>query len=91
MLSLKDASLLKSQCYVNGRGSATARRMSTIRRPATSSPACPRWARRCDLAAVEAAEAAFKPWAAKLAKERSAIMRKWFELIMANQRISPRS
>jgi succinate-semialdehyde dehydrogenase/glutarate-semialdehyde dehydrogenase len=34
---------------------------------------------------VEAAAAAFKPWAARLAKERSAILRKWFELIMANR------
>ena len=36
-------------------------------------------------AAVEAADAAFKLWSKKLAKERSAIMRKWFDLIMANQ------
>lgn len=35
--------------------------------------------------AIEAAEAAFKPWAAKLAKERSGILRRWFELILANK------
>ncbi|PZQ16904.1 MAG: succinate-semialdehyde dehydrogenase (NADP(+)) [Ancylobacter novellus] len=36
-------------------------------------------------AAVEAAERAFRPWAAKLPKERSAILRRWFELIIANK------
>ncbi len=36
-------------------------------------------------AAVLAAEKAFKPWAKLQAKERSAILRRWFELIMANQ------
>ncbi|RXF72055.1 NAD-dependent succinate-semialdehyde dehydrogenase [Hansschlegelia zhihuaiae] len=35
--------------------------------------------------AIEAAEAAFRPWAAKLAKERSAILRRWYELIVANK------
>jgi succinate-semialdehyde dehydrogenase/glutarate-semialdehyde dehydrogenase len=35
--------------------------------------------------AVEAAEAAFKPWAAQLPKERSAILRRWFDLIIANK------
>ncbi len=36
-------------------------------------------------AAIEAAAAAFPAWAAKTAKERAAILRKWFELIMAAQ------
>ena len=35
--------------------------------------------------AVEAAARAFKPWAKKLAKERGAILRRWFELIIANR------
>lgn len=35
-------------------------------------------------AAIERANDAFKPWAAKTAKERSAILRKWFELILKN-------
>ena len=45
----------------------------------------PRFGASETTAAIEAAEAAFKPWSKRLAKERSAIMRKWFELIMANQ------
>jgi len=35
--------------------------------------------------AIAAAEAAQKPWAARTAKERSNILRKWFDLTMANQ------
>jgi succinate-semialdehyde dehydrogenase/glutarate-semialdehyde dehydrogenase len=35
--------------------------------------------------AIEAAQRAFKPWAAKLPKERAAILRRWFDLIIANK------
>ena len=35
--------------------------------------------------AVEAAAAAFKGWSARTAKERSALLRKWFDLIVANR------
>ena len=37
------------------------------------------------LEAIEAAETAQKAWAQRTAKERSQIIRKWFELMMANQ------
>jgi succinate-semialdehyde dehydrogenase/glutarate-semialdehyde dehydrogenase len=35
--------------------------------------------------AIEAAAAAFPAWAARTAKERAGILRRWFELLMANQ------
>ena len=35
--------------------------------------------------AIEAATAAFPAWRARTAKDRSAVLRKWFELVMANQ------
>ena len=35
--------------------------------------------------AIEAAQAAFPAWRAKTAKERAAILRKWFDLMMAHQ------
>ena len=35
--------------------------------------------------AIEAARAAFPAWAARTAKERAAILRRWYELLMANQ------
>jgi len=36
-------------------------------------------------AAIKAAEAAQKPWAARTAKERAQVLRKWFDLTLANQ------
>ncbi len=45
----------------------------------------PNLGRDAAVQAIEAAQAAFKPWAAKLPKERSAILRRWFELIIANK------
>ncbi len=85
MLALKDPSLLKSQCYVNGQwvGEGAA----IVDNPATGEVLAkvPEMGAADATAAVEAAEAAFAPWARKLAKERSTILRKWFELIMANQ------
>ena len=35
-------------------------------------------------AAIDAAEAAQKDWAAKTGKERGAVLRKWFDLMVAN-------
>jgi succinate-semialdehyde dehydrogenase/glutarate-semialdehyde dehydrogenase len=36
--------------------------------------------------AVDVAASAFHPWAARTAKDRGAILRKWFDLIVANRR-----
>ncbi len=85
MLSLKDPTLLKSQCYVNGEW--ISKGTDPVDNPATGAilASVPHMGATEATAAVEAADAAFKPWSRKLAKERSAILRKWFELIMANQ------
>jgi succinate-semialdehyde dehydrogenase / glutarate-semialdehyde dehydrogenase len=85
MLSLKDPSLLKSQCYVNGQWIGMG--VDAIDNPATGDVLAkvPSMGTREATDAVNAADAAFKPWSKKLAKERSAILRKWFDLIMANQ------
>ncbi len=85
MLALKDPSLLKSQCYVDGQwiGAGT----DPVENPATGAVLAnvPRFGAEEATVAVEAAQKAFKPWARRSAKERSVIMKKWFELIMANQ------
>jgi succinate-semialdehyde dehydrogenase / glutarate-semialdehyde dehydrogenase len=85
MLTLKDPTLLKSQCYVNGAWIGTG--TDKVDNPATGEVLShvPRFGAAETTAAVEAAEAAFRPFAKKSAKERSALLRKWFELIMANQ------
>ncbi len=85
MLTLKDPTLLKGQCYVNG--AWTGAGVTPVDNPATGEVLAkvPDLGAAETTAAIEAAEAAFKPWSTKLAKERSAILRKWFDLIMANQ------
>jgi succinate-semialdehyde dehydrogenase / glutarate-semialdehyde dehydrogenase len=85
MPALKDASLLKSQAYVNGAWIGEG--VGVVDNPATGEVLAkvPEMGAAGATAAVEAAEVAFGPWSKKLAKERSAILRKWFDLIMANQ------
>ena len=85
MLKLNDPSLLKSQCYVDGAWIGEG--ADAVENPATGEvlTSVPRFGADETTAAVEAAQRAFKPWAKKSAKERSAVLRKWFELIVANQ------
>ncbi len=85
MPKLNDPSLLRTQSFINGQwvGGPDA----DVENPATGEVIAkvPHLGAKDATAAVEAADAAFKPWSRKLAKERSAILRKWFDLIMANQ------
>lgn len=85
MLNLSDPSLLKSSCFVNG--SWIGEGIEPVENPATGFVLAkvPRLGEAQATAAVEAAQAAFKPWARKSAKERSIMIRKWFDLITANQ------
>ena len=85
---LADPALLKTLGYVNGAWTpADSGASFAVTDPATGQTI----AEVADQGAAEtsravaAAEAAGAAWAAKLAKERSAILRRWFELIMANQ------
>jgi len=84
-MKLSDASLLKQQCYVNGAWSGEA--SVAVTNPATGETLAkiPYYGEAETVDAVEKAQAAFKPWAAKTAKERGAILRKWFDLLMENQ------
>ncbi|WP_414474774.1 NAD-dependent succinate-semialdehyde dehydrogenase [Microvirga sp. M2] len=84
-LNLRDPSLLRSQCYIDGAWSGEG--IDAVDNPATGEllAQVPRFGEAETIAAVEAAQRAFKPWAKRRAKERSAVLRKWFELIMANQ------
>jgi succinate-semialdehyde dehydrogenase/glutarate-semialdehyde dehydrogenase len=88
MLTLKDPSLLKSDAYVDGAWRAADKGARfAVTNPATGKTV----AEVADLAeaetarAIEAAARAFPAWRKKTAKERANILRKWFELIMANQ------
>ncbi len=82
-MQLKDASLLRGQMLIDGvfvGGGDLA-----IRNPATGAVLAhvPDGGAGEATAAVEAAASAQKAWAALTAKQRGAILRKWFELILA--------
>ena len=86
-LSLKDPSLLRQQCYVDGRwcdadGGATI----PVVNPATGAllGTIPRMGTAETRRAIDAANAAWGAWKAKTGKERSTVLRKWFDLMMAN-------
>ncbi|MEI8155558.1 MAG: NAD-dependent succinate-semialdehyde dehydrogenase [Burkholderiales bacterium] len=83
---LKDPSLLKTNGLINGQWVGGASRFDVLD-PATGA----KLAEVANLdasdaqAAITAANAAWGPWRSKTAKERSIILRKWFDLLMANQ------
>ncbi|MBI1263020.1 MAG: succinate-semialdehyde dehydrogenase [Rhizobiales bacterium] len=84
---LKDPTLLKSLCYINGQWTGKDAPQIDVNDPATGEliTTVPSLGVAETRAALEAAEKAQKAWAARPAKERSAIMRRWFDLMMANQ------
>ncbi|AGW94176.1 NADP-dependent succinate-semialdehyde dehydrogenase [Cupriavidus sp. DF5525] len=86
MLNLTDASLLRQQCYIDGRWIDGERRID-VTNPATGERVgqVPQLGAEETRQAIEAANRAQPAWRARTAKERSALLRKWFELIMANQ------
>src|SRR5580765_8521012 len=87
MLNLKDSALLRTQCCINGRWIAgAAGAVLTIKNPASGATVAtvPRLGAAETREAIDAAATAFPPWAAKTAKERAQILRRWFDLIVAN-------
>lgn len=87
-LQLNDFSLLREQAYIDGRWlEADNGSRFVVSNPADASVL----ASVADLGAVEtqaaidAAQQALQSWQARTARERSTLLRHWFELIMANQ------
>ena len=87
---LKDPSLLKTDALINGQwvnGPANRASRFDVTDPATGLKLAdvanlgPAEAER----AIASANAAWPAWRSKTAKERSIILRKWFDLLMANQ------
>jgi len=87
-MNLSDPSLFHQQCYVDGAwvdaadgatievtNPATGERLGTV--PSLGSAETRR--------AIEAANAAWGPWRKRTAKERAAVMRRWFELMLEHQ------
>lgn len=85
---LQDATLLKTQAYIDGQWVAgETGETFPVLNPATGETITT--VTSCGAAdtrrAIEAAERAQKQWRSLAAKDRSAVLRRWFELIMANQ------
>ena len=85
---IKDQELFREACYIDGRWIAGAADASiAVDDPATGEIIgyVPRLGRTETRAAIDAAAAAFPAWRARTGKERALLLRKWFDLIMANQ------
>ena len=85
MLKLKDPSLFKQQCYLNGEwvsGSET----TEVTNPATGEVIghVPKLGQAEAAKAIADANAAWPAWRKKTAKERATILKKWFDLMIAN-------
>jgi succinate-semialdehyde dehydrogenase/glutarate-semialdehyde dehydrogenase len=86
-LPLKDRTLLRTQCHVDGRWlDADAGATMDVTNPATGRPigTAPTFGAAETRRAIEAANRAWPAWRAKTAKERAAILRRWYELMLAN-------
>ncbi len=88
MLNLQNPALLRSQCYINGQWvAANSGKTLTIHNPANGEqiaqvPACGAEETR---QAIAAAEAAWPAWRALTAVQRGRILRRWADLMLANQ------
>ena len=85
--NLKDSRLFRESAYIDGAWQeAESRARLDVRNPADGSlvGSVPNMAVAETKRAIAAAEAAFLTWRALTAKERSKILRSWFNLIVAN-------
>lgn len=88
MFTLKDPTLFREQCHINGQWvDADSGETIAVTNPATGETigAIPKMGASETRRAIEAANAAYPAWRAKTAAERSAILRRWFELLLENQ------
>jgi succinate-semialdehyde dehydrogenase / glutarate-semialdehyde dehydrogenase len=85
-LPLKDPKLFRTECYVDGSWVGTSQKINVVN-PANGSVlgTVPKMGAEEARRAIEAAERAWPAWRAKTAKERAVILRKWFDLMLANQ------
>ncbi len=87
MMQLKDPSLLRQQAYLNGQWcNADNGETCSVTNPATGETigTVPKMGAEETRRAIAAADSAWPEWRAKTGKERSAILRKWNDLMLAN-------
>ncbi|MCW9002759.1 MAG: NAD-dependent succinate-semialdehyde dehydrogenase [Rhodospirillales bacterium] len=88
-MQLTDMSLFRQKAYIDGAwADADSKRSFEVRNPADGSvlATVPEMGATETRRAIAAAEAALPEWRSMLAKERAAILRRWFDLIMENQK-----
>ncbi|MFT3757512.1 NADP-dependent succinate-semialdehyde dehydrogenase [Thauera sp.] len=87
-MQLTDSALLRTQAYIDGawRDAADGSRFE-VRDPASGCAlaSVPDMGAAETRQAIEAAAAALPAWRARTARERAAVLRKWFELMLAHQ------
>ena len=87
-MKLKDPTLLRERAYIDGTWiAADSGAILDVHNPATAVKlgGIPNMGAAETRRAIAAAAAALSSWAARTAKERSIILRRWFDLMMANQ------
>jgi len=87
-MDISNKELLKDKCYVNGHWiSSYSKQIIKVNDPATLNiiGSVPKCGVNETKSAIEAANKALPSWKAKTAKERSLLLKKWFDLIMLNQ------
>ena len=88
MMNLKDKALFRQQCFIDGAWqNADSKQTINVTNPATAAVigTVPKMGAAETRRAIEAANAAQPAWRAKTAGERAKILRKWFDLMLANQ------
>jgi len=86
-MDIKKFKLYRDQCYVNGEWiKANSNEIISVNNPASLEEigTVPKCGKDEATLAIEAAHQAFPEWKSKSAKERSIILRKWFDLINQN-------
>ena len=87
-MKLQDPRLFREQCFIDGSWmGADGGGTLPVHNPATEATlgAVPNMGTGETRRAIAAAAAALPPWAARTAKERAVLMRRWFDLMLANQ------
>ncbi|MBT6607179.1 MAG: NADP-dependent succinate-semialdehyde dehydrogenase [Rhodospirillaceae bacterium] len=87
-MQISDPKLFRQQCYIDGAWvDADSGETQNVTNPATGKilGAVPKMGATETRRAIEAADAAWRAWRKLLAKERAAILRNWFNLLLENQ------
>jgi len=87
MLTLKRAELFRQQCYIDGQwADADDGGVVAVTNPATGERigTIPKMGGAETQRAIAAANASWRGWRSKSAKERALILRRWFDLMLAN-------